>query len=137
MIGDAARFVDPIFSSGVSIAMTSAKLASADILAAAEKGAFRKKAFDNFETTMRRGTKNWYDFISVYYRLNVLFTAFIQDPRYRLDVLKLLQGDLYEEETPSVLKIMKETVSDVERRPNHPWHALLGDLTVESSRATF
>ena len=137
MIGDAARFVDPIFSSGVSIAMTSAKLASADILAAAENGTFQKKAFETFETTMRRGTRNWYDFISVYYRLNILFTAFIQDPRYRLDVLKLLQGDLYEEETPKVLKIMKETVADVERRPNHPWHALLGDLTVESPRATF
>jgi len=28
MIGDAARFVDPIFSSGVSIALSSAKYAS-------------------------------------------------------------------------------------------------------------
>jgi FADH2 O2-dependent halogenase len=39
---------------------------------------------------MRRGTNNWYNFISLYYRLNVLFTAFILDPKYRLDMLKLL-----------------------------------------------
>ena len=43
------------------------------------------------------GTKNWYDFITVYYRLNVLFTYFINDPKYRLDVLKLLQGDVYDD----------------------------------------
>ena len=35
MIGDAARFVDPIFSSGVSVALNSARLASRDIIAAA------------------------------------------------------------------------------------------------------
>ena len=56
---------------------------------------------------MRRGTKNWYEFITVYYRLNVLFTAFILDPRYRLDVLKLLQGDVYDEEAPGALAAMR------------------------------
>jgi 1H-pyrrole-2-carbonyl-[peptidyl-carrier protein] chlorinase len=86
---------------------------------------------------MRRGTKNWYEFISVYYRLNVLFTAFIEDPRYRLDVLKLLQGDLYDTDEPEVLKEMKRIVSDVEQRPSHPWHKLLGDLTDQSLRPAF
>ncbi len=103
MIGDAARFVDPIFSTGVSIALNGARFASADIIRAAETGDFRKKSFETYETTIRRGTNNWYNFISVYYRLNVLFTAFIRDPRYRLDVLKLLQGDVYDEEEPPVL----------------------------------
>jgi FADH2 O2-dependent halogenase len=68
----------------------------------------------------------------VYYRLNVLFTAFILDPRYRLDVLKLLQGDVYEEQEPPVLARMREIVATVERNPNHVWHALLGDLTANA-----
>ena len=33
LIGDAARFVDPIFSSGVSVAMNSARLAAKDVIA--------------------------------------------------------------------------------------------------------
>src|SRR5579884_4262555 len=103
LVGDAARFVDPIFSTGVSIALNSARFASADILQAAESGDFRKESFQTFESTLRCGTRNWYEFISVYYRLNVLFTAFVQDPRYRLDVLKLLQGDVYDDEAPAVL----------------------------------
>lgn len=138
MIGDAARFVDPIFSSGVSIAFTCARLATEDILKGLEQGGpFTKDRFDNYVATMRRGTTNWYEFISVYYRLNVLFTAFVQDPRYRIDVLKLLQGDLYEEQKPPVLEEMKRIVREVERRENHPWHKLLGDLTGDVFRPLF
>ncbi|TMC20553.1 MAG: NAD(P)/FAD-dependent oxidoreductase [Chloroflexi bacterium] len=137
LVGDAARFVDPIFSTGVSIALNSARFASADILAVAESGNFRKENFSTFETTLRRGTKNWYEFISVYYRLNVLFTAFIQDERYRLDVVKLLQGDVYDEDEPKVLKLMKEIVSQVEQNEQHIWHNYLGKLTANAFMPIF
>jgi len=129
MIGDAGRFVDPIFSTGVSIALNSARFAHHDVLKALETNEFGRKSFENFESTIRRGTKNWYEFISVYYRLNALFTAFITDERYRLDVLKLLQGDVYEDAAPPLLEKMKQLVSKVEENPNHVWHKLLGDLT--------
>ena len=84
---------------------------------------------------MRHGTRNWYEFIAVYYRLNVLFTYFIRQPRYRLDILKLLQGEVYDEADPPVLQKMREMVYDVERRPEHPWHKLLNDLTSDAFRA--
>lgn len=129
LIGDAARFVDPIFSTGVSIALNSARFASASIIQAAATGNFHKESFQAFESTLRRGTKNWYEFISVYYRLNVLFTAFVQDERYRLDIVKLLQGDVYDEEDPKVLRIMRNIVSEVEKNEKHIWHRSLGDLT--------
>ncbi|MBZ5704733.1 MAG: tryptophan 7-halogenase [Acidobacteriia bacterium] len=132
LVGDAGRFVDPIFSTGVSIALNSSRIASADILQAMETGNFTREGFNQFETTIRRGTRNWYNFISVYYRLNVLFTAFILDPRYRLDVLKLLQGDVYEEQEPPVLARMRSIVTEVERNPKHVWHNLLGDLTANA-----
>ena len=62
----------------------------------------------------------------------MLFTAFISDPRYRLDVLKLLQGDVYDEEEPAVLTKMREIVREVESNPTHIWHKLLGDLTANA-----
>lgn len=132
LVGDAARFVDPIFSTGVSIALNSARFASADIIRAAETGDFRQASFHTYESTLRRGTKNWYEFISVYYRLNVLFTAFIQDERYRLDVVKLLQGDVYDEDEPEVLRMMKGIVGQVEQNRDHIWHRYLGELTVNA-----
>jgi flavin-dependent dehydrogenase len=129
LVGDAGRFVDPIFSTGVSIALNSSRFGSRDILSALETGDCSRAAFANFEETIRRGTRNWYEFISVYYRLNVIFTAFVLDPRYRLDTLKLLQGDVYDEERPEVLRVMQDLVTHVETHPDHVWHAMLGELT--------
>jgi FADH2 O2-dependent halogenase len=137
LIGDAARFVDPIFSTGVSIALNSARFAARDIVGALENGSTQKSAFHTYEKTLRRGTKNWYDFISVYYRLNVLFTAFVKNPKYRLDVIKLLQGDVYDVDRPPVLERMKDVIRMVERTPDHVWHQSLGTLTAESLRSAF
>ncbi len=129
LLGDAARFVDPIFSSGVSIAMNSARLASKDAIDGLARGELGRGAFARFESTQRRGVKNWYDFICCYYRLNVLFTYFVAHPRHRLDVLKLLQGDVYDEEAPAVLERMREKVREVEGNPSHMWYPLLSELT--------
>jgi FADH2 O2-dependent halogenase len=135
LIGDAARFVDPIFSSGVSVALNSARIATKDIIAAAAAGDFTKPRFAEYERTLRRGVSNWYEFISIYYRLNILFTAFVQDPRYRLDVLKMLQGDVYDDDEPRALAAMRKIVTAVESDPDHLWHQHLGSMTTPSGAA--
>jgi 1H-pyrrole-2-carbonyl-[peptidyl-carrier protein] chlorinase len=132
LVGDAGRFVDPIFSTGVSIALNSSRFASRDVIGALEKGDFSRGSFKTFEETIRRGTKNWYEFITVYYRLNAVFTAFILDKRYKLETLKLLQGDVYDDDNPAVLQKMKEVVSHVENNPTHMWHRFLGELTADA-----
>jgi flavin-dependent dehydrogenase len=138
LVGDAARFVDPIFSSGVSVAMNSARLACDDIIAAAAAGDFRAHRFDTYIGKLRRAVSNWYEFISIYYRLNILFTAFVQDPRYRVGVLKLLQGDVYDDEEPTALIAMREFLAAVEADPTHLWHSKLGNLRVsQESKCLF
>lgn len=137
LIGDAARFVDPIFSSGVSIALNGARNAANAILAAAGKPAFVRADFDEYETVMRRGTRNWHSFITVYYRLNVLFTWCLANPKYRLDILKLLQGDVYDEQEPPVLAEMRKLVEEVENNPKHVWHGLLNSLTNQAFAPQF
>jgi flavin-dependent dehydrogenase len=137
MIGDAARFVDPIFSSGVSVAMNSARIACDDIIAAHAAGDFSRERFLTYEQKLRRGVRNWYEFISIYYRLNILFTAFVQDPRYRLDVLKMLQGDVYDDERPRALGAMREVVTAVESDPTHLWHQHLGQLCAPAAAPAF
>jgi FADH2 O2-dependent halogenase len=137
MVGDAGRFVDPIFTTGVSIALNSSRFAHTDVLKALASGDVRRASFHDFETTIRRGTNHWYNFISVYYRLNVLFTYFIIDPRHRLDVLKLLQGDVYDEVEPPVLAKMRAMVRDVEADENHLWHKLLNDMTAQAFKPLF
>jgi FADH2 O2-dependent halogenase len=137
LIGDAARFVDPIFSSGVSVALNSARIAAKDIIAAHAADDFSKDQFATYENKLRRAVKYWYEFISIYYRLNVLFTAFVQDPRYRVDVLKMLQGDVYDGEEPKALAAMREVVAAVEADPEHLWHPYLGSLRAPTSAPSF
>ncbi len=129
LVGDAARFVDPIFSSGVSVALNSARIACRDIVAAHRAGGgYPRSAFAEYERTLRRAVSYWYEFISIYYRLNILFTVFVQDPRYRIDVLKMLQGDVYDGEEPRALQAMRDVLAAVEADPEHPWHPFLGTL---------
>ncbi|GAB7035432.1 NAD(P)/FAD-dependent oxidoreductase [Streptomyces sp. NPDC021749] len=132
LVGDAARFVDPIFSSGVSVALNSARLAARDIIAAHRAGDFARERFATYEGKLRKAVRNWYEFISIYYRLNILFTAFVQDPRYRVDVLKMLQGDVYDAEEPAALAKMREVLREVESDPQHLWHRHLGSVRATS-----
>lgn len=133
LIGDAARFVDPIFSSGVSVALNSARIAAKDIIAAQAGGDYGKERFGTYESKLRRAVRYWYEFIGIYYRLNVLFTVFVQDPRYRLDVLRMLQGDVYDGEEPRALAAMREVVAAVEADPDHLWRPYLGSLRVPAT----
>jgi flavin-dependent dehydrogenase len=125
LVGDAGRFVDPIFSSGVSIALNSARLASQAILKALASGDVSAPNFQEFEAAMRRGTSTWYKFITLYYRLNLLYTLFLRDTRYRLDIVRLLQGEVWDAIEPPVLGEMQRVVETVERDPDHVWHHLL------------
>lgn len=137
MIGDAARFVDPIFSSGVSVALNSARYASKSIIEAIRTESYSRAAFKSYENTMEIGTNNWYRFISLYYRLNVLFTYFVSRKEYRKDVLKFLQGDVYDNSGEHLLEAMEQLVKDVENNPKHPLHDHLSELSSEAFQVDY
>ena len=52
-------------------------------------------------------------------------------------MLKLLQGDVYDEEPPEVLTKMRAIVSEIEDNKEHPWHRLLGTLTANAFRPSY
>lgn len=69
MIGDAAMFVDPIFSSGVYLAMRSAQIAADTILDAFKKGDFSQTFLSSYEYEIRQHQKNIFAMIRNWYRL--------------------------------------------------------------------
>lgn len=119
LVGDAARFVDPIFSSGVSVALSSAKFAAERVRYAVETGDFSEAAFLPYEQKLRGGVQVWYDFIKLYYKLLPLFTHFIQTKEYRLQVLQLLQGEVFDRDEVPVLDAMRDYVATVEASESH------------------
>ena len=66
-VGDAVAFVDPIFSSGVFIAMRTGELAAETILAAFADGRFRARRFAAYERQVWRGVAPFFKFIHKYY----------------------------------------------------------------------
>jgi flavin-dependent dehydrogenase len=66
-VGDAVAFVDPIFSSGVYVAMQSAELAAAEILRAFGEDRFEAARFAGYERRFRKGTSPFVRFIRHYY----------------------------------------------------------------------
>lgn len=132
LVGDAARFVDPIFSSGVSIALYSAKFASERIKRAFELDDFSEAVFKPYETKLRSGVDVWYEFIRLYYKLLPLFTYFINSKQYRLQVLQLLQGEVFDRSEVPVLDAMRDFIEFVESSQNHVFKHTLTDTSIDA-----
>lgn len=131
LIGDAARFVDPIFSSGVSVALYSAKYASEKIVEALAANDFSEAVFADYEARLRSGVEIWYDFIRLYYKLLPLFTHFIQSKEYRLQILQLLQGDVFDRGEVPVLQAMRDYIKTVEDSDGHLLKPQLTNIPID------
>ncbi len=131
LCGDAARFVDPIFSSGISIAAESAKYAALQIIESMKTGDRSEAALEPYETRIKSGVSIWYEFIKLYYKLMHLFTYFIQSDEHRLGVLQLLQGEVYDRDEAPVLDAMRKIIHTVENTPGHLWAPHLTDIPID------
>jgi FADH2-dependent halogenase len=66
-VGDAAGFMDPIFSAGVFLAMWSGKLASEVVLKCLERGKPSTGFFTRYEKRVRRGLRFYWRVVENYY----------------------------------------------------------------------
>ncbi len=107
LVGDAFAFLDPVFSSGVYLAMSGAEQAAAVVDQALREPAAEKKLLRRLEKRMRAGMERFSFFI---YRFNgPILTQMFRSPRnvFRLEqgVISMLAGDLFD--TPRVLRRLK------------------------------
>jgi len=131
LIGDAARFVDPIFSSGISVALHSSKFASESIIEAIAANDFHEAMFKPYDEHLKRGVNIWYEFIRLYYKLLPLFTVFIQKPAYRLQVHRLLQGEVFDRDEVPVLQAMRDYIAMVEKSDNHLFKEHMANIPLD------
>ncbi len=91
-VGDAIAFVDPIFSSGVFIAMRSAEMASVEILRAFRANRFRARHFRPYERRVRKGMSPFVRFIRNFY--DPSFTEIFLNPRDFVGMIDSVTGVL-------------------------------------------
>lgn len=107
LVGDAFAFLDPVFSSGVYLAMSGAEQAAALVDRALREPARERQLLRRLEKRMRAGMERFSFFI---YRFNgPVLTEMFRSPRniFGLEqgVISMLAGDLFD--TPRVLWRLK------------------------------
>jgi FADH2 O2-dependent halogenase len=130
LVGDAARFVDPIFSSGISVAVRSAKFATEALIPVLAGERDEAEAFAEYDARISAGIRVWYDFIKIYYKLQNLFALHIRKGEYRDELLRLLQGEVYNPEEITVLDRLREDIRKIESTPGHVMQAELTDIEI-------
>lgn len=83
-VGDAAGFMDPIFSAGVFLAMWSGKLAAETVVASLEDGTVNGCRFTKYEKRVRRGLTFYWRVVENYY--TTPFMELFLQPRSKLDI---------------------------------------------------
>lgn len=91
-VGDAVTFVDPIFSSGVFVAMQTAELASEAILRAFREERFETSSFEDYRRRFQRGTGPFFRFIRHYY--DPIFLETFLQPKETAGMLDTITGVL-------------------------------------------
>ncbi len=102
LVGDAAEFLDPIFSTGVLIAMRSGERAGMDLAKALKSGRpLAPSIFDGYEKVFRTWTRNHFAMVDAYYEPG--FAPVFLTPKNTLGVVKAVIGLLAGRSEPSWL----------------------------------
>jgi FADH2 O2-dependent halogenase len=127
-VGDAARFLDPVFSSGVSVAMHSARDAAERIGIALESGDASRETFLPYEDHVFTSAAIWDDFVRLFYRLLPGFTHLLGEEEHREALMRMIQGEVGPDAGEDVLSELRSLVRTVEEADSHPWQDALVDL---------
>jgi FADH2 O2-dependent halogenase len=127
-LGDAARFIDPVFSSGVSVAMHTARFAAERVESAIVGGDASRTTFLPYEDKLMAGAAIWDDFIRLFYTLLPGFLHLLESKDNRSAMMRMIQGDVNATSHAAVLEEMRALVRSVEASDNHPWHAELAEF---------
>ena len=97
MLGDAYAFIDPVFSSGVYLAMHSAFVGAEAVDTCLDRPAQARHALAAFDATMRKGPRefSWWIFRVTNPTMRELFMRPRNPLRVKEALLSLLAGDIY------------------------------------------
>lgn len=112
MVGDAAAFLDPIYSSGLFLALASAELAAGCIHEALRAGDTSAARLGAFAQPLIRGVEVIRRLIYAFYEPNFSFGEFVKRfPDQRSALIDCLVGDVVEKDMSGFLEALAEMVA--------------------------
>jgi flavin-dependent dehydrogenase len=128
LVGDAAGFLDPIFSTGVMIAMTSATRVADAVVDKLERGSMR--ALRSYESKTQTAINRYLRFIQNFYRREFLEMLLHPDPPRRmfLAIVRVLGGNVFSSRLDRMMLGMFFTMVRLQKRfrfaPPIAWDSL-------------
>jgi geranylgeranyl reductase family protein len=109
IIGDAYGFLDPIYSSGVLLALKMAELAADAIHDAFRHNDFSAERLGQFQDKLDRGIESMRKLVYAFYNDGFSFANFLRKyPEQRVNIINLLIGDVFREGVDEVYGPMSE-----------------------------
>jgi geranylgeranyl reductase family protein len=109
LIGDAYGFLDPIYSSGVLLALKMAELAADAIHDAFKHDDFSGERLGQFQSKLDDGIESMRKLVYAFYNEGFSFSQFLRKyPEQRVHVINLLIGDVFREGVNEVYGPMSE-----------------------------
>jgi len=109
IIGDAYGFLDPIYSSGVLLALKMAELAADAIHDAFNHNDFSAARLGQYQAKLDRGIESMRKLVYAFYNDGFSFAGFLRKyPEERVHIINLLIGDVFKEGVDAVYGPMSE-----------------------------
>jgi flavin-dependent dehydrogenase len=110
LVGDALGFLDPLYSSGVLLALKSGELAADAVCDGLASGNTSRAQLGSWQADYYRGMDRMRELVCAYYS-GLSFGRFVsQHPNRKGDITDLLIGDLFRPELDETLALIKEAV---------------------------
>jgi 1H-pyrrole-2-carbonyl-[peptidyl-carrier protein] chlorinase len=124
LIGDAAGFIDPVFASGVDIAMHSAFFAYQALLPLLRLGEWRDddETFQlrRYEERVSRGMAIWHQMVGLFYERPAVISAIAAQAHHHPAIARLLQGNPYDVQNIDIADGVFRAVAQADQHDSLP-----------------
>jgi flavin-dependent dehydrogenase len=109
LIGDAYGFLDPIYSSGVLLALKMAELAADSIHDAFKNNDFSAARLGQYQAKLDNGIESMRKLVYAFYNEGFSFSQFLQKyPEQRVNIITLLMGNVFKEGVDDIYEPMAD-----------------------------
>jgi flavin-dependent dehydrogenase len=111
LAGDAFGFIDPIYSSGVFLALVSGEMAADSVHEALTAGELSGERLGSFEPELRRGIEGLRKLVYAFYDPDFHFAKFLERyPHCRSQLIDLLMGNVFRKPVDELIQALDESV---------------------------
>jgi len=119
LIGDAFGFIDPVYSSGVFLALKSGEFAADALIEALQHGDFSESRLGGWQLDYSKGIEQFRKLVYAFYTPGFSFGKFLQDhPRFQRHLTDILIGDVFKPEIGEMFEAMGDVIPPSDLEPH-------------------